>query len=35
LAINAAYDNEFVGDGVCFLASGAGLGVLGYMFMRR
>ena len=35
LAINAAYDSEFVGAGVCLVASAAGLGVLAYGFMRR
>ena len=35
LAINAAYDSEYVGTGACLLASAAGLGVLSYTFMRR
>ena len=35
LALNAAYDSEYTGAGVCLLASAGGLAVLGYMFMRR
>lgn len=35
LAINAALTNEFVGAGVCLLASTLAFGVIGYAFSRE
>ncbi len=35
LAINAALEGEFVGAGVCLIASALAFGVMGYTFSRR
>lgn len=35
LAINLALSDEYIGAGVCLVASALGFGVLGYTFVRK
>ena len=35
LAINAALSDEYIGTGVCLLASALAFGVIGYTFLRK